>query len=141
MRDREVVTVPATLDGVREAVARFEAFAAAHALARGQVWPFQVALDEVLANIVTHGYAGAADAPSIEIAMAYGDGQVELVIVDAARPFNPLEAQEPDVTAALEERPIGGLGIALVRKLMEAVEYERQGDRNRLRLRGRLMEA
>lgn len=140
MHAREVVTVPGTLDGVREAGARFEAFAAAHALAKGQVWPFQVALDEVLANIVTHGYVGAEARP-IEVGMAYADGRVELVIEDAARPFNPLEAVPPDLGAPLEERPVGGLGIALVRRLMESVEYERTGGRNRLRLRGRLMEA
>ena len=53
--------------------------------------------------------------------------------------FDPLSAPEPDTSLGIEERPIGGLGIALVRRLMDHVEYERRDGKNRLRLRRRLV--
>ena len=54
---------------------------------------------------------------------------------DDAEPFNPLDAPLPDTAAPLEGRQVGGLGIALVRHLMDGVVYERTGGRNRLVLR------
>src|SRR5688572_28267646 len=141
MDARQILSVPGTLDGVRQAADGFDAFAAAHGLARGQVWPFQVALDEVLSNVVRHGLAGAGEPLPIEIENHLQGGEVELVIADRAPAFNPLDAAPPDLELGLEDRPIGGLGIAFVRKLMDSVEYAREGGRNRLRLRRKLLEA
>ena len=67
MDARQILTVPGTLDGVRQAADGFDAFAAAHGLGRGEVWPFQVTLDEVLSNVVRHGLSEAAEPPPIEI--------------------------------------------------------------------------
>jgi len=139
MDARQILTVPGTLDGVRQAAEGFDAFAAAQGLARGEVWPFQVALDEVLSNVVRHGLSEASDPPPIELEIHLQGGEIELVIVDRAPEFNPLDVAEPDLGQGIEERPIGGLGIAFVRKLMDSVEYARQGDRNRLRLRRKLL--
>lgn len=141
MDARHILTVPGTFDGVRQAADGFDAFAAAHGLARGEVWPFQVALDEVLSNIVRHGLSEAAEPPPIEIEIHLRGGEIELVIIDGAPAFNPLDVAAPDLQQGLEDRPIGGLGIAFVRKLMDSVEYARQGGRNRLRLRRKLLEA
>ena len=132
--------VPGSQEGIRQAAERFDAFSAEHGLSKGEVWPFQVALDETLSNIIGHGLRGRAPGAQIEIELRLHDREIEMLIVDDAPPFNPLEAQEPNTEQPLEEREVGGLGIALVRKLMEVVEYERLGDRNRLRLRRKLME-
>jgi serine/threonine-protein kinase RsbW len=59
-------------------------------------------------------------------------------VEDDAPAFNPLEARTPDTRSPLEERVPGGLGIALVRQLMDVMEYSRVGDRNRLILRRRV---
>ncbi|HET7291630.1 MAG TPA: ATP-binding protein [Vicinamibacteria bacterium] len=138
----ERLRVPGSVEGIRQAAERFDAFSAAHGLSKGETWPFQVALDETLSNIVGHGLAGrASPGAEIEIELRLLGREIEMLIVDDAPPFNPLEAAAPETTAlSLEDRPVGGLGIALVRKLMEAVEYERSGGCNRLRLRRKLME-
>ena len=136
----ERLLVPGSQEGIRQAAERFDAFSAAHGLSKGEVWPFQVALDETLSNIVGHGLLGRQPEAEIEIELRLLDREIEMLIVDDAPPFNPLEAAEPDTELPVEERPVGGLGIALVRKLMEVVEYQRRGDRNRLRLRRKLME-
>ena len=60
-------------------------------------------------------------------------------MTDDAPGFDPLAVPEPDTSLAIEDRPIGGLGIALMRRLMDETEYERREGRNRLRLRRRLV--
>jgi serine/threonine-protein kinase RsbW len=62
-----------------------------------------------------------------------------LLVSDDGPEFDPLAAEAPDTTLAVEDRPIGGLGIELVKRLMDEVRYERSGGRNRLRLARRLV--
>ena len=131
MESRRTLVVPGSLDGVRRAAAALDEFSREALLPAGDLWPFQVTLDEVLSNVVRHGYG--ADAPSsreIEVQFGLKDGVLELVIQDDAAPFDPLAEAPPD-TASLE-RPPGGLGIFLVRRLMDEVAYERREGRNRL---------
>lgn len=63
----------------------------------------------------------------------------EMMVVDDGPEFDPLSVPEPDRALGVEERPIGGLGMALVRRLMDEVKYERRDGKNRLRLRRRLV--
>lgn len=121
-------------EGLRTARAGFEAFAASAGLTPASTWPFQVALDEVISNIVRHGKAGAP----IQIALRLTGDALEMEISDEAAPFNPLDAPPPDTASPLEGRKVGGLGISLVRQLMDVVEYDRTTGRNRLVLRRRV---
>lgn len=138
MESRGALSVPASGEGLCRVVEAFEAFSAENRLPRHAVEAAQVALDEILSNTVRSGYPAGAPPGRIEVSFGVRDGLLELLIADDARPFNPLEREDPDVSAPLEERPIGGLGIYLVKKLMDIVEYERTGDRNRLRLGKRI---
>jgi serine/threonine-protein kinase RsbW len=70
--------------------------------------------------------------------LAFFDPIVEMQIEDDGAPFNPLELPEPAVDSPLDARPVGGLGVHLVRRLMDEVVYSRVGDRNRLIVRKRL---
>lgn len=87
-----------------------------------------IAADEVLSNILDHGAAKA-----VEVAAEVRDGRIEVRIKDDGVAFDPLAAAAPDTQLSIEEREIGGLGILLVRKLMDEVGYERTGKHNRLR--------
>ncbi len=87
-----------------------------------------IAADEVVSNVLNHGGA----APSVQVAARIADGQVTVSVTDDGAAFDPLVAAEPDTTLSLEDREIGGLGIHLVRKLMDNVGYERRGKYNRL---------
>ena len=111
-------------------LAAVEDFGAVCQLPRRVVFAIQVSLEEILANIVVHGYQRTAD-HSIRVTLrAHGLDTVEIIVEDEARPFDPLDAPEPDIMLPLAERPIGGLGVHLVRNLMDAVSYRREGDRN-----------
>ena len=95
-----------------------------------------IAADEVFTNIVSYAYSDAAG--PVEVS-AEQDGKVfRLIFADAGKPFDPLKAADPDINSPLEERQIGGLGIFVVKKLMDKVEYRREDNRNILTLTKRI---
>jgi serine/threonine-protein kinase RsbW len=131
------MTVPASAPGVREAESKLVAFAKASGLPKDAIWRLEVALDEVLSNVVRHGSAAGTVGP-IAVELDVLGSRIEVVVTDDAPAFNPLEVQAPDASVSLEDRPLGGLGIALVKALMDEVTYERRDGRNRLTFRKKL---
>ena len=128
--------MPGTLDGLTEAVRAAQAFCdevEAPGLARANV---MTVLDEVLANIVHHGLRDVAG--TIELTMGLEDRQVVARVADTAAAFDPLLMPMPDTSLPLEQRKVGGLGIALVRALTDEVAYERRDGRNHLTLTWRV---
>ena len=104
---------------------------------QNELLTLQLILEEVLVNVICHGQPATPDEP-IEIALRLSADDLEMEITDGGAPFDPLTAPPPDVTAPLEDRPIGGLGIHLVKKLSDSVGYRRSENRNHLWLtRGR----
>jgi anti-sigma regulatory factor (Ser/Thr protein kinase) len=93
-------------------------------------------LDEILTNAISYGYDrdGGTGEHLIHIRGTMADGLITLEVEDDGRPFNPLEVanREPDLTASIEDRPIGGLGLFMVNKLMDQLEYHRKGEKNLL---------
>lgn len=94
---------------------------------------FHLALEEVFMNVVMHG-STLDRAPRVEVSLSLVDGGVTLMIEDDGPLFNPLSLPEPDIKASLEERPVGGLGVFLVRQLMDSVRYQRRGVHNQLQM-------
>ena len=88
-----------------------------------------LAVDELLTNVVSYGYLEGAPG-RIEVAVVVGESQVTLTLVDDGRPHDPFSTPPPPLTEQLETRPVGGLGIHLVREVMDEVRYRREGDRN-----------
>lgn len=88
-------------------------------------------LEELLVNVVSYAYPPGV-AGEIEISMSYDREQhtVKLVISDNGQPFDPTKTDSPDTDAPIEERPIGGLGIHLVRSSADEVTYTRTDDKN-----------
>jgi serine phosphatase RsbU (regulator of sigma subunit)/anti-sigma regulatory factor (Ser/Thr protein kinase) len=89
--------------------------------------------EEVLSNVVRHGYA-EGERDTIRVLARREGSRLHLEFEDGGQPFNPLEHEPPDVDVPLEDREIGGLGVLLVRELSESVHYERAAGRNRLSL-------
>ena len=93
------------------------------------IFKVNLVLDELSVNIVNYG----GEASEIEVSLAADAEEVRVEISDDGRPFDPLnDAAEPDLDAPLEERPIGGLGIHLVREMMDELYYRRENGKNRL---------
>lgn len=130
-----------TIRNRREEISRVvdavDRFAAEHRLSVDDVGDLQVALDEILTNIVDYGYTDDAD-HEIRIRLQVIGNVLEATIVDDGFAFNPLESQAPDVRAPLHERRVGGLGIHFVKNLMTEITYDRVDGRNLLVLRKNL---
>jgi anti-sigma regulatory factor (Ser/Thr protein kinase) len=88
-----------------------------------------VALDELLHNTITHGFAGQ-DEGEVTVDVELGPDRLSVTLTDNARPFDPFAMAAPDTRLSLADRPIGGLGIHLVRQMMDEVVYERRGEHN-----------
>ena len=94
---------------------------------------FQIAFDELLTNAVEHGGGGAPAEPLL-VNLQADTTKLEAEIVDAGPPFDPLAQATPDTTLSLDEREPGGLGLLLVRELIDEVQWHHAEGRNHLRL-------
>ena len=92
-----------------------------------EIYAIQLAADEASTNIIEHAYAGVENG-KIEIECTIDDGELKIVMCDRGKPFNPSSVPEPNVKADLSDRQIGGLGMYLMRKLMDEVSYETSAD-------------
>jgi len=98
-----------------------------------QVFAFELALEEVFMNVVMHGTtAGALRLVEVSLSLT-GDG-LTMTVEDDGPGFDPLSLPTPDVTASLADRRVGGLGVFLVRQMMDVVSYARVAGRNQLRM-------
>jgi serine/threonine-protein kinase RsbW len=112
-------------------VAEVAEFCREHELDDAVEFDLNLVLEELFTNSVRHGGCAAApDAARIRL-RATADG-VELLYSDGGRPFDPLNVPAPDLNLPLLEREPGGLGVHLVRQIMQDVRYRRTGDRNEL---------
>ena len=99
-----------------------------------------LALEEAVVNVMKYAYPRGT-VGDILIEARASDVRLKFVISDHGGPFDPTAKGEVDTSLSAEERPIGGLGIHLVRKIMDSINYERIGDRNVLTLRKKINEA
>jgi anti-sigma regulatory factor (Ser/Thr protein kinase) len=140
MRHEFRVSVGADSDGVGSVIAAFAQFAQAHEVPDAARRSVDVALDELLANVVAHGMAGLENG-LLSVAGELNQGRLKLTLTDDGPGFDPFAEAEPDTSLSVEDRPIGGLGIQLVRKLMDEVSYERRDGQNVVVLVKNLAEA
>jgi anti-sigma regulatory factor (Ser/Thr protein kinase) len=123
------MSVGAHPGGVGEVNAAFAGFAEAHALPEAVRRSVNVALDELLANTLSHGGTGR-DPCSVTVEVELDQERVTVTVTDDGTPFDPFGGDAPDTTLSVEERPLGGLGIHLVGKLMDQVSYQRREGHN-----------
>lgn len=119
----------ATLAGI------IEKFGTANALSDMVRNRLNVMLDELVTNSITYGLANISE-PELRLRLHIDEGAIVAQLEDNGTAFNPFEeVPEPDPTLGLEERPIGGLGVFLVKQFADSTEYERVDGRNRITLR------
>lgn len=94
----------------------------------------RLAIEEAVVNVMNYAYPPETPGDIVVKAM-YNRQFVKFVIIDSGRAFDPTEAVKADTTLSAEDRPIGGLGIFLVRELMDSINYERVDGHNILTLR------
>lgn len=131
------ITVTSDSAGLRAAVAFVDGFAAEQKLPDGERAHLHLLVEELLTNLVKYGYdlEGAGRA---ELTLRRDGDRVVLTVVDDGRAFDPLGAPAPDLDRKVEDRPVGGLGLHLIRSLAEQASYARVAGRNHLTLTRRI---
>jgi anti-sigma regulatory factor (Ser/Thr protein kinase) len=126
-------SLSATLTNRRSEIGRLhqlvEAFSGRHGVPESVVFAMNLALDEIVTNVIMHGYSEGGE-HEIRVAIALDEDVLEATVRDDAPVFNPLLVPSIDLEAVGEDRPIGGLGVHLVRSVMDSVQYRRDGLEN-----------
>jgi len=91
-------------------------------------------LEEALTNIILYGFEGDAR-HTIEVHLKKTGDDLSIEIIDDGKAFDPTNVADPDITLSVENRAVGGLGIFLIRKIMDTVEYKRIANKNNLILK------
>jgi len=123
------MSVGAHPGGVGEVNAALAGFAEAHGLPEDVRRDLSVALDDLIANALSHGQTGP-DPCSVTVEVKLDQERVTVIVTDDGPPFDPFARAAPDTSLSVEERPIGGLGIHLVGQLMDKVDYQRRDNHN-----------
>jgi serine/threonine-protein kinase RsbW len=114
-------------------MAFLQRFWSSASLPPGECLAFELALEEIFMNVVMHGSAGS-EPRRVDVSLELTPKGLVLIVEDDGPGFDPLSLPPPDVTASLTDRVVGGLGVFLVRKLMDTISYARVAGRNQLRL-------
>lgn len=112
-----------------------EGFCERNGVSAGALMALNLALEEIVTNVISYGFEGGDH--EIELELLLDDGSVQATVADDGKAYDPLQREDPDVDAPIEERRIGGLGVLLVKRLMDDVRYARTGGRNVLTIRKR----
>ena len=94
------------------------------------VMNINLALEEAVSNVILYAYKDRHETEQIEIVAQHSDNKLIFTLADNGTPFDPTLNTDPDLTLSIEERPVGGLGIFLIKKIMDKVEYRRENGKN-----------
>ncbi|MCX5794048.1 MAG: ATP-binding protein [Elusimicrobia bacterium] len=132
MRSIARLESPALLENLPKFIAVVSGAARAEGLDPQKIGCVELAVEEAVTNICK--YAGPEGPAAIGLSCLADDGILAVEIADDGRPFDMTARADPDLTVPLEDRPIGGLGVFLIKKVTDRVSYERRPGRNVLRL-------
>ncbi len=124
---RAVFRAAKNADLTREGSSRLGTFSDQNALPAAVRFAADHALAEHLQNILDHSNAG-----EIEYEFAVDVDRLTLTVLDDGAPFDPLSAPSPNADLSIDDRPIGGLGVHMMRKLMDEISYQRRNGQNHI---------
>ena len=114
-------------------------FAAEHGLAADDKLRTLIVLEELLTNLSKYGYSNQHEAEGVaEVALELEGDQLTIEFADDGQPFDPFDKAAPDFDESVESRPVGGLGLHIVRELADEAHYSQRDGRNVIRLTRRV---
>lgn len=129
MSEEFALEFPARMEELTSVAARMREFLESHSVAADVVYFAELAFEELATNTVKYGYDPNEPGP-LKVEITLHAGGILMRVIDQAQPFDPLKAEDPDTSLPVEERPIGGLGLFLVRQMADEMTYERVDDSN-----------
>ena len=129
------LTVDATIENIEKVTEFINAELEALGCSFKAETQIDVAIDELFGNIARYAYNPETGKATVRLEVEENPLSVVITFIDNGRPFNPLEKSDPDITLSAEEREIGGLGIFLVKKTMDLIEYDYRDGQNILKIK------
>jgi anti-sigma regulatory factor (Ser/Thr protein kinase) len=130
MHDQLTLALRSSKAGLEEGRRQMRSFLEEHALGARAIQKVELVFEETVTNIIQHGFDALAE-HTIEIRITLFAHEIEVVVDDEGRPFDPVAAPEPALPSSLEDAKVGGLGLLLVRRNAKHMAYARTAGRNR----------
>lgn len=125
------ITLPAKLENLYKFMNTVSRCAKEQGFTQKRINDIELAMEEALVNIFNYAYSD--NTGDVEVTCSSDNDLFIVDIIDSGIPFNLLSYKDPDLTSDISEREIGGLGVFLMKKLMDDVQYRRENDKNLLR--------
>lgn len=132
------ITVPATIENVEKVTDFVNAELDKLACPSKAKAEIDVAIDELFSNIANYAYNPEIGKATVKFEVQSNPQAVVITFMDNGKPFDPLLREDPNINLAIEDRDIGGLGIFMVKKTMDSVEYEYKDNHNILKIKKHL---
>lgn len=127
------LTVPAEVDKLHDVLAFVDELLEPHGCPMKAQMQIDVALEELFVNIANYAYPDSTGEATIRVCVS--SEYVEISLIDSGIPYDPLAKPDPDITLNAQDRPIGGLGIFMTKKLMDDISYEYKDRKNILTIK------
>jgi serine/threonine-protein kinase RsbW len=124
------LSIPAEAAAMSQVLDFVAAFATEHKLPHEEVARVSIVLEELLTNTVKYGYPASDRCGSVEISLELVEARLTIQFIDDAREFDPFSAAMPEISNDTDSRPVGGLGLQVVRALADERRYQRDAGRN-----------
>lgn len=124
------LSIPADAAAMSQVLDFVIAFATEHELPHEEVARVSIVLEELLTNTVKYGYEDSNGRGRVEISLEFVEARLTIQFIDDAREFDPFAVALPDVSDDTDARPVGGLGLLVVRALADERRYQRDAGRN-----------
>ncbi|MGM9579998.1 MAG: ATP-binding protein [Anaerovibrio sp.] len=128
------ITLEATVENIGVATDFVEEFLDEIACPLKAKMQLNIAIDELFGNIAHYAYQGGEGKATVQVEVLENPRAVCITFIDSGVPYNPLEKADPDITLSAEDRSIGGLGIFMVKKNTDDMQYSYCEGRNRLKI-------
>ena len=129
------LVIKAKTENLQEVLSYVDEELEKHNCPMGVMMAIDVAVDELFANIAHYAYNPETGFATVRVDVVKDPLAVEITFVDNGVPYDPLAKADPDTTLSVEDREIGGLGILIVKKTMDAVNYEYKDGKNILKIK------
>jgi anti-sigma regulatory factor (Ser/Thr protein kinase) len=135
---KEEISIKSSIDELPVLAGKIEALGEKWDLPMPLTMNLNLVLEEAISNIVFYAFPDKDEKHHVNIDINYENEEIEIVIKDKGIPFDPTAKGKPDIDLPAEERPVGGLGIFLITKIMDSVNYKRENDKNILNLKKKI---
>ena len=124
------ITVPADMEHLEDVMGLVQEIMYKAGVDEKQRLKIEICVEEMYTNIASYAYENNEGKAEIKCHATDNPNEIVIEFSDSGKPYNPLEKDDPDINAPIEERPIGGLGIYMTKKMMDSVSYEYKDGKN-----------